>query len=317
MHHNVPQQSFTIRFVSPLVSSVHIGLNAVPFQLIEQIKNNSELYYCFYSYIGPKSAIYNTLTKCVHIFRQPLDSLHAIVLDGIQPTCRYNATQMTKLYWGNKSCETDSELTLFDKLQIKHGSDKLHVYCPYLNITLQNITLNCPLDVFVLNAQQTFSIGPVTFTGKASSKKIVTKFVSDLSDEVSEKILPNHTSYTFYFKSISNKIHDITISENTTIDRFLNIGAHPCYVTMSTVIVLIIFILLVIFFFIKCYKLIKLCRNIAAIKAASATPETKVHFKARTKQVQVPSPSVENGQGQSQQSLNALHVFQIHAEPAN
>lgn len=206
------------------------------------------------SYVGPKSAVYNLRTECLHVLKHSLATRHSFLLSDNYSICKFNESRARKHYWKKPMCELESELDLNERVQIKYSNDFLYIYCPYLSITLNNATtVACPQDVFTLPINNSFSIGSMIYNGASIGKKVLSKVVSDLSTEISQKILPPDANYEELYDSTNALITNIKVREGTKVvmDQLSSFSWHTSFMIGILFTLFAIFICVII---LRCQK---------------------------------------------------------------
>jgi len=152
----------TMTFIVPLINSTMCVVEADPFNLMHQTKNDT----CSIKYVGPESAIVSTNGTCIYsLHNRPVKTDMIIAPSTAGSVCRPPSAMGTTKYFKVDKCNPKHPSDLWDYVQVKAYHGQYYVYCPGQNISVAGAPMPCPNTTFLLPITSSFEIGQFKIHG--------------------------------------------------------------------------------------------------------------------------------------------------------
>jgi hypothetical protein len=142
-------------------------VEADPFNIMIQTWNQT----CSVAYTGPKNAILSKESGCPIALNVKISSLNEVVLSTSQECMVGIKNNSINSYFSVEHCYPRGEKDAEDFIQVKPHHGSLHIYCFGNKITIENVTQECPRNVFILPFGATFFINNRKFIGAIVHKE--------------------------------------------------------------------------------------------------------------------------------------------------
>ncbi|OXA56474.1 Copia protein, partial [Folsomia candida] len=145
----------------PKVNKALQLVEADAFDLMLQTWNQT----CRITYNGPENAILSKKEGCPVALNLKTSRMYDLVLSSSQDCLKGFKNKSENSYFSVKHCQGRGEKDAEDFIQVKPHHGSLHVYCFGCNITIDNLSQECPKEVFILPIGARFRINNQEFTG--------------------------------------------------------------------------------------------------------------------------------------------------------
>ncbi|OXA40185.1 Copia protein [Folsomia candida] len=150
-----------IQMDMPKVNKALQLVEADAFDLMLQTWNQT----CRITYNGPENAILSKKEGCPVALNLKTSRMYDLVLSSSQDCLKGFKNKSENSYFSVKHCQGRGEKDAEDFIQVKPHHGSLHVYCFGCNITIDNLSQECPKEVFILPIGARFRINNQEFTG--------------------------------------------------------------------------------------------------------------------------------------------------------
>ncbi|KAI1304109.1 hypothetical protein HDE_01822 [Halotydeus destructor] len=157
------QISFEMKITDPNVTI----LKADPFKMISYKGDQV----CLKTYSGPEALLLNRKENCIHpISDKAFSTSGFIASSGPVPCLTPDFTGSANRFWIHQGCDSRSNMSPLDYIQIKQSGRENHLLCPEMTISIHGTETICPDYVFSLPQSVPFRVG--TFQYKAGTTAV-------------------------------------------------------------------------------------------------------------------------------------------------